>query len=101
MKVNPIRKLILVMMALLLLSGCVSPSIQLSQESTPTPQPPTPTNAPTAVISEATPLPEARIKEADLALSFGDFSEAYDLFAAPPAASSNELQAAAVFGGDR
>ena len=98
MKVNPIRKLILVMMALLLLSGCVSPSIQLSQESTPTPQPPTPTNAPTAVISEATPLPEARIKEADLALSFGDFSEAYDLFAAPPAASSNELQAAAVFG---
>lgn len=91
---------VLVLIVGLLLSSC-------ADIATP-PQPaPSPTSSPTQEIPilptptylvEETPPSEATLAEADRILAFGDYDRALELYSVNTSGSSNEIQAAALFG---
>jgi len=86
---------------MLLVSGC-------GQVQTPPPAVVTASPSPTALISEpaatqtqvseATPAQEAALTEADLALAFGDYSEAYKLYTGTLPENTDAYKAAALYG---
>ncbi len=93
--------LILIILGLALASGCGP--IKTPPMPTPTAVPlPTvsltePTVVPTA-ITEIAPAAEATLADADLALAFGDYREAYKLYTGTLPEDTDEFKAAALFG---
>lgn len=90
-----------VVFGMLLISGCGQlktppPTVQTAQPS-PTSVVPNPSPIPTGV-SEVQPPAEASLPEADLALAFGDYSEAAKLYAGSLPENSEEFRAAALYG---
>lgn len=84
----------------LILSACNFPSRQRSAPPTPTSAmlpTPTPTES-IPVIIEKTPDSEPRFAEADLALAFGNYTEALKLYSSPPPANTEDYKAAALYG---
>ncbi len=90
-----------VVFGMLLISGC-------GQLKTPPPTVQTAQPSPTAVVPNSSPIPtgvsevqppaEASLPEADLALAFGDYSEAAKLYAGSLPENSEEFRAAALYG---
>ena len=90
-----------VILSIMLASGCgpvktpplptetaiPTPTIVVSQQ----------TELPT-VITEAAPTPEATLAEADLALAFGDYREAYKLYSSTLPEDNDDFKATALFG---
>ncbi|HPL81356.1 MAG TPA: hypothetical protein PLU23_02535, partial [Anaerolineaceae bacterium] len=84
----------------LALSACNLPSRQRFAPPTPTSAmlpTPTPTES-LPVIIEKTPDSEPRLAEADLALAFGDYTEALKLYSSPPPANTEDYKAIALYG---
>ena len=92
---------VVVMIGVLLASGCgpikTPPSATETAVSTPTIPAPVETVTIT-VITENTPTPEATLTDADLALAFGDYREAYKLYTGTLPEDSDDFKAAALFG---
>ena len=87
------------MLSCLLLTSCISPSVPLATATaTQTADLSQSVGIPTAVVSEDTPPEEARLVEADQALSFGDYAQAYERYAQPLLVDSPEMRAAALYG---
>ncbi len=91
---------VLVLIVGLLLSSC-------DDIATPPAQAPTLTSSPTTNVAlsptptyqvEQTPPSEATLAEADRILAFGDYEQALSLYSANTSGSSDEIQAAALFG---
>ena len=85
----------------MLVSGCGSIKTPPSPIETPVPTSPSvvpqQTELPT-VITEIAPIPEATLAEADLALAFGDYREAYKLYSGMLPEDTDDFKAAALFG---
>ena len=90
-----------VIFSVLLASGCgpVKTPPMPTQTAAPTPMVPVfePTEMPTA-ITELAPAPEATLADADLALAFGDYKEAFKLYTGTLPEDSDGFKAAALFG---
>ena len=90
-----------VIFSLLLASGCgpVKTPPTTTQTAVPTPTVPVsePTDLPVA-IEEIAPAPEASLADADLALAFGDYREAYKLYTGRPPEDTDDFKAAALYG---
>ena len=86
---------------ILLASGCDSiqtpPPAAITASPTPTNQIPEET-AVAITLTETAPIPEAAMTDADLALSFGDYSEAYKLYSGALPENTDEYRAAALYG---
>ncbi len=90
-----------VILSLVLASGCgqikTPPVPTETAIASPTVQVPEQFFTPEAV-AEIAPTPEASITDADLALAFGDFREAYKLYSGTLPQDTDEFKAAALFG---
>ena len=87
--------------SLLFASGCGSiqtpPSATETAVPTPTSQIPEETSI-AITVTETEPTPEAALTAADLALAFGDYSEAYKLYRGTLPENTDEYRAAALYG---
>jgi len=99
---SPSRLLSLIMLVFVLIASACGP---LKTPPTPTETPmPTATlqgvepTASSLTITETTPTPEATLTDADLALAFGDYREAYKLYSGMLPEDSDDYKAAALFG---
>lgn len=67
--------------------------------ASPTPTIQTPEETAVAIsLTETAPIPEAAMTDADLALSFGDYNEAYKLYSGTLPENTDEYRAAALYG---
>lgn len=92
---------LIVIVSILLVSGCgpiqTPPSPTETIVPTATITVPDQTITPTVVV-EVVPASEATLTDADLALAFGDYREAYKLYSGTLPQETNEFRAAALFG---
>lgn len=90
-----------VILSIVLASGCGPVKTPPMPTETAAPTPTVPgseqTSMPTG-IPESAPTPEATLAEADLALAFGDYGEAYKLYSGTLPEDTDEFKATALFG---
>ncbi len=90
-----------VILGVMLSSGCGPVQTPPSPTQTAAPTPTVPVSDPTEIQvaeTEIAPTPEATLADADLALAFGDYREAYKLYSGTLPEDTDEFKAAALFG---
>ncbi len=95
------RLLFSFMLSVLLASGCGPVKTPPTPTRTAVPTPTVPVSEPTdmpVAIAEIAPAAEASLIDADLALAFGDYREAYKLYAGTLPENTDDFRAAALFG---
>ncbi|HOT99183.1 MAG TPA: transglycosylase SLT domain-containing protein [Anaerolineaceae bacterium] len=90
-----------VIFSIVLASGCGPIKIPPTPTETAVPTPTVPVSEQTSLstgIPESAPTPEATLADADLALAFGDYREAYKLYSGTLPEDTDEFKATALFG---